>query len=85
MSFDYTFQYPSDEVYVAYTVPYSYTQMQLHLKHLKILSDESHYKLLRIETLGTSNGNFDIPLLKITNKPKGASNDPKPIIFIIGR
>ena len=41
MGFDYTFMYASDEVYVAYTVPYTYSQMLTHLKHLRLLSDES--------------------------------------------
>lgn len=27
LGFDYTFQHPNDEVYVAYTVPYTYTQL----------------------------------------------------------
>lgn len=83
MSFDYTFMYAGDEVYVAYTVPYTYTQLQSHIKQLKILSDESHYKLIKFDSLGLSNGNVDIPLLKITNKSK--NTEPKPIIFIIGR
>ena len=41
MGFDYSFMYPSDEVYVAYTVPYTYTQLNTHIKHLKLLSEES--------------------------------------------
>ena len=41
MGFDYTFMYPSDEVYVAYTVPYTVTQLNSHLKQLRLLSDES--------------------------------------------
>ena len=86
MSFDYTFMYPSDEVYVAYTVPYTYTQMLTHIKHLRLLSDESHYKFMRFESLGYSNGNIDIPLIKISNKNKTTGNfEPKPVIFIIGR
>jgi hypothetical protein len=39
LSFDYTFMYPNDEVLIAYTVPYTYTQMQTHLKALKTLAD----------------------------------------------
>jgi len=41
MGFDYTFMYANDEVYVAYTVPYTYTMLQAHLRQLKLLSDES--------------------------------------------
>lgn len=40
MSFDYTFMYASDEVYVAYTVPYTYSMLLSHLKQLKILSED---------------------------------------------
>ena len=32
MSFDFKFDYESDEVFVAYTIPYTYTQMQSHIK-----------------------------------------------------
>ena len=39
---------------------------------------------MKFETLGTSNGNFDLPLIKISNKQKSTDN-PKPIIVIIGR
>ena len=41
LSFDYKFTFPSDEVYVAYTVPYTYTQMAAHIKHIKNLIDDS--------------------------------------------
>lgn len=40
--------------------------------------------MIRFDSLGSSNGNIDIPLLKITNRSK-SSSEPKPIIFIIGR
>ena len=40
---------------------------------------------MKFETLGTSNGNFDIPLIKITNKNKSDPTAQKPIIVIIGR
>ena len=73
MGFDYTFMHPTDEVYVAYTVPYTYTQMLTHIKHIKLLSDEYHYKFIKFDSLGPSNGNIDIPLIKITNKTKNVS------------
>lgn len=84
MSFEYDFMYAGDEVYVAYTVPYTYSQMLSHIKQLKLLSDDSHYKLIRFDSLGHSNGNVDIPLLKITNRSK-SETEPKPVIVIIGR
>lgn len=40
LSFDYKFEYPNDEVFVAYTVPYTYTQMLSHIKALKTLADD---------------------------------------------
>lgn len=39
--------------------------------------------MLEIDTIGKSNGQLEIPLIKITNKSK--SNVDKPIVFIIGR
>jgi hypothetical protein len=41
LSFDYTFQYHNDEVFCAYTVPYTYTQSIAHIKLLKALNDEN--------------------------------------------
>jgi len=38
---------------------------------------------MKFESLGSSNGNIDIPLLKISNKSK--NNESKPVICIIGR
>ena len=44
------------------------------------------YKFMSFESLGFSNGGIDLPLIKITNKPKGSGEEKqKPIIFIIGR
>ena len=40
--------------------------------------------MIKYDSLGHSNGNIDIPLLKITNRSKNQT-EPKPIIFIIGR
>ena len=119
MSFDYTFQFCNDEVFCAYTVPYTYSQMQLHIKMVKQLSDESRkcshplshnlarhnfaanktrsvilkltrffcvdYKFIRFESMGTSNGGMDIPILKISNKNSKGEYDDKPIVLIIGR
>jgi hypothetical protein len=31
----------NDEIFCAYTVPYTYTQMQTHIKQLKLLSSNS--------------------------------------------
>ena len=89
LSFEYKFTFPCDEVYVAYTVPYTYTQMQSHQKYIRGLVDTSismEYKFIRFESIGTSNGGMDIPNMRITNRTKeGEWDDKKPIICIIGR
>ena len=38
LSFEYFFKHPDDEVKCAYTVPYTYTDLQVHLKQLKLLA-----------------------------------------------
>jgi len=43
------------------------------------------YKFIRFEVMGTSNGGLEIPILKITNKPKRDNQEEKPVILIIGR
>ena len=83
MTFDYTFEYTSDEVYVAYTVPYSYSQVQTHLEFLKGLDDENRFNLFRVESAGTSRGGVDVPIIKITGKEK--SKRQKPVIVVISR
>jgi hypothetical protein len=40
---------------------------------------------MRFESIGTSNGGLDVPIIKITNKPKRDNGEDKPIIFIIAR
>lgn len=37
LSFDFKFEYSQDEVFIAYTVPYTYTHILKHLKLLKTL------------------------------------------------
>ena len=67
LSFTYTFQIKDDEVYCAYTLPYAYSQMQAHLKQLKLLAADYPYQIVKFESFGTSLGNLDIPILKIQN------------------
>lgn len=40
---------------------------------------------MKFESIGTSNGGLDVPILKITNKPKRDNMEEKPVIFILGR
>ena len=37
LSFEFTFEFPSDEVFCCYTVPYTYSEMQAHLDEIKFL------------------------------------------------
>ena len=83
-TFSYDFQQANDEVFCAFTVPYSYSNLQTHLKQLKLLSVFDPKETLKIESLGRSLGGLDIPLLKISNwgvQPE----TPKPVILIVGR
>lgn len=83
MSFDYKFEYGGDEVFVAYTVPYTYTQMQSHFRQIREVAETSPFQFIKFSTIGKSNGGVDLPLLKITNQDKKKTN--KPIIVILGR
>ena len=65
-SFSFDFEYTGDEVYVAYTVPYTYSQIQNHIEFLKNLDDENYYNFIKFESIGKSRGGLDIPIIKIT-------------------
>jgi murein tripeptide amidase MpaA len=86
LSFTYTFQKENDEVFCAYTVPYSYSSLLTHLKQLKLLVNKEKFDFIRFESLGLSLGGIDVPLLKISNKNDDTEvYDDKPIIVVIGR
>jgi hypothetical protein len=86
LSFTYTFKVENDEVFCAYTVPYSYSVLQTHLKHLKLLANKERFDFIRFESLGLSLGGIEVPLLKISNKNEDTEvYDDKPIIVVIGR
>ena len=59
--------------------------MQTHIKAIKQIADNYPYKFIKFDSIGTSIGGLDVPLLKITNKPKKEQVEEKPVIFIIGR
>ncbi|CDW80274.1 zinc carboxypeptidase family protein [Stylonychia lemnae] len=71
--FEYKFEHAGDEVFFAYTVPYTYNQLQNHIRQLTSLLDgkidnRSNFlvqQYLKVETLGHSTGSIQIPLLKI--------------------
>ena len=50
LSFLYNFEQGGDEVFCCYTIPYSYTDMQLHLEHIK------KSKNAKVESIGQSIG-----------------------------
>lgn len=86
LSFTYTFRTENDEVFCSYTIPYSYSTLQAHLRQLKLLANKENCDFIRFESLGLSLGGIDIPLLKISNKNEDTEvYDDKPIIVIIGR
>lgn len=86
LSFCFRFPKKDDEVFCAYTLPYTYSALQAHLKHLKLLASDYPYEFIRFESFGTSLGQIDIPIIKISNKNlETDSYDEKPVIVIIGR
>lgn len=46
LRFDYTFRNENDSVYCAYTIPYTYTGIITHLKHLRMLQKSTRKSLL---------------------------------------
>ena len=84
MSFDFKFDYDMDEVYVAYTIPYTYTQMQSHFRQIRDVAETSPFNFIRFSSIGKSNGGIDMPLVKITNQDK-KKNLYKPTVVILGR
>ena len=84
MSFDFKFNYEADEVFVAYTIPYTYTQMQMHLRQIRDVAEMSPFQFVKFSSIGKSNGGVDLPLVKITNQDK-KKNPSKPTIVIVGR
>eukprot|EP01022_Parablepharisma_sp_SALTPOND_P012542 TRINITY_DN1617_c0_g1_i1.p1 TRINITY_DN1617_c0_g1~~TRINITY_DN1617_c0_g1_i1.p1 ORF type:complete len:972 (+),score=111.72 TRINITY_DN1617_c0_g1_i1:10640-13555(+) len=68
LSFEYTFEYPDDFVYFAYSIPYTFTELVSLLSKLKeeqsALKSNIHYKE---EILCKSLSGLDIPLLTITS------------------
>jgi cytosolic carboxypeptidase protein 2/3 len=77
LSFNYTFQELNDEVFCAYTVPYTHSAVLAHLKQLKLLSTG----IAKFTNIGSSLGGIDISLIKISNN----FSSLKPIVVLIGR
>ena len=70
-------------MFVAYTVPYTYSQVLGHIEFLKGLDDENYYNFIRFESAGVSRGGIDVPIIKITSVEKGKKE--KPVIVVISR
>ena len=79
LSFTYTFDHGGDETFCCYTIPYTYSDMKLHLEKVQRAQRHEETKIVKIESIGKSLGGLNIPILKIQSKPD------LPIVFIIGR
>jgi len=85
LSFDFKFEFGNDDVFIAYTVPYTYTKIISHIKQLKLLSDSTRADFVKFKSIGKSNGGLDMPLIQISNPSKIGPDPGKPTILIIGR
>jgi hypothetical protein len=65
LNFTYTFEHPNDEVFIAYTIPYTYSSLMVHLKQLKLLSGQHEIEIVKFASLGLSLGGIEIPILKV--------------------
>ena len=49
LSFEYSFVQKNDEVFCAYTIPYTYSTLMSHIQHLKALASKSGKQLNLIQ------------------------------------
>eukprot|EP00826_Nyctotherus_ovalis_P022204 TRINITY_DN17284_c0_g1_i3.p1 TRINITY_DN17284_c0_g1~~TRINITY_DN17284_c0_g1_i3.p1 ORF type:complete len:210 (+),score=36.90 TRINITY_DN17284_c0_g1_i3:69-698(+) len=64
LSFEYSFDYADDEVFFAYSVPYTYTDMNKLLREIKNIRNVGEF--MREGVLCKSLGGISIPILTIT-------------------
>lgn len=83
MQFDFKFPYGGDELFIAYTVPYTYSQVNTHIRMIREESEQQGADFIDFTSIGKSNGQLDMPLIQITNP--SVTNEIKPTILIIGR
>ncbi len=69
MSFDYQFEFDNDEVYFAYCIPYTYSDLLTFIREIK--NDE----IVQEGKLCISLGGLDVPILTITDFKKQSKND----------
>ncbi len=79
LTFHYTFPYSNDEVYFAYCIPYTYSDM---LQHLRLIKNS---QVLQQTRLTFSFGGLDIPLLSITDFQDTADMDTRKVILVNSR
>ena len=76
LTFDYEFKHDDDEVFFAYCIPYTYSQLQ---QDIRFYEKSSYVKEL---TLGRTLSGLDIPFLHITNRDE---NVMKKIVVVTAR
>ena len=69
LSFKITLMHPSDKIFFAPTIPYTYSTLINHIEKIKQIQNELDYQhwVVEIKTLCKTLGGVDVPLLKITN------------------
>jgi len=69
LTFEYTFEYPNDKVFFAYSEPYTFSQLSSFLQQFNTEQQklEKDKQFIKFETLCKSLSGIEIPLLTITN------------------
>lgn len=81
LSFGLDFEYADDTLYVAYCIPYTYSQLLNDIHELERKCAKS--RVLEVGTNGRSLMGLDIPLLKITDP--NTSDKGKRVLLVTGR
>lgn len=85
LSFEYTFDYAEDVVRFAYSVPYTFTDLQTLLAELRTLPESK--SILKEEVLCRTLSGIDVPLLTIGSGDEGQklSASKKPVVMVTAR
>ena len=71
MSFEFTFEYDQDKVWIAYAIPYSYTMLCNFIKAIEEIQKKpeniKNSNIIKKEVLGKSLSGVEIPMLTITD------------------
>lgn len=76
LSFSYTFRFPGEKAFFAYSVPYPYSYL------LKTIADLGRSSFVHKDVIGRTLSGVEIPALTVTNFSTG---DSKPHIVLLGR